>query len=113
MDSQSGKEIITHYEEFLVCFFSLLQAIKIHDDKNRLVVDGIRKFNKNFTRCLEGDSLTIKASKGYFFFGDEKLPYTKKTKNLVDNMVHFFEARNLEALCFYSDIEKSHESIQT
>ena len=107
MDSQSGKEIITHYEKFLVCFFSLLQAIKIHDDNNRLVVDGIRKFKENFARCLEEDSLTIKASKGFFFFGDEKLPYTKKTKNLVDNMVHFFEARNLEALCFYSDIEQA------
>ena len=53
MDSQSGKEIITHYEKCLVCFFCLLQAIKIHDDNNRLVVDGIRKFNDNLARCRE------------------------------------------------------------
>ena len=107
MDNQSVRVLITHYEEFLVSFFSLLQAIKIHDDNNRLVVDGIRKFNENLARCLEEDSLTIKASKGFFFFEDEKLPYTKKTKNLIDNMVHFFEARNLEGLSFYSDSKQA------
>ena len=107
MDNQSGRVLITHYEEFLVSFFSLLQAIKIHDDNNRLVVDGIRKFNENLARCLEEDSLTIKASKGFFFFEDEKLPYTRKTKNLIDNMVHFFEARNLEGLSFYSDSKQA------
>jgi len=103
MDSQSDKEIITHYEEFLVSFFSLLQAIKIHDDNNRLVVDGIRKFNENLARCMESDSLTIKASKGFLFFEDEKIPYTKRTKNLIDTMVHFFDARNLEGLRFFTD----------
>ena len=98
---------MTHYEEFLVSFFSLLQAIKIHDDNNRLVIDGSRKFNENLTRCMEDDSLTIKASKGFLFFEDEKLPYTKKTKNLIDTMVHFFDARNLEGLRFFTDFAQA------
>jgi HD-GYP domain-containing protein (c-di-GMP phosphodiesterase class II) len=106
MDSQSSTQIITHYEDFLVSFFSLLQAIKIHDDNNRLVVDGIRKFNENLAYCMEEDSFTIKASKGFLFFEDEKLPYTKRSKHLIDNMVLYFDARNLEGLRFFSDIEK-------
>jgi HD-GYP domain-containing protein (c-di-GMP phosphodiesterase class II) len=107
MDSHAGKEILSHYEDLLISFFSLLQAIKIHDDNNRLVVDGIRKFNENLARCMEEDSLTIKASKGFLFFEDEKLPYTKRTKNLIDNMVHFFEARNLEGLCLFRDTDQA------
>jgi len=107
MDNHSGKEVLSNYEDLLVSFFSLLQAIKIHDDNNRLVLDGIRKFNENLARCMEEDSLTIKASKGFLFFEDEKLPYTKRTKNLIDNMVHFFEARNLEGLCLFKDTEEA------
>jgi len=107
MDNQSSLEIITCYEDFLVSFFSLLQAIKIHGDNNRLVVDGVRKFNENLAHCMEEDSFTIKASKGFLFFEDEKIPYTKRTKNLIDNMVHYFDARNLEGLRFFSDFDKA------
>jgi len=107
MDSQSSIQIITHYEDFLVSFFSLLQAIKIHEDNNRLVVDGIRKFNENLARCMEEDSLTIKASKGFLFFEDEKIPYSKRSKNLIDNMVQYFEALNLEGLRFFSDFDQA------
>ena len=107
MDSQAEAQIITYYENFLVSFFSLLQAIKIHDDNNNLVLEGIRKFNENLARCMEEDSFTIKASKGLLFFEDEKIPYSKRTKNLIDNMVHYFDARNLEGLRFFSDYEKA------
>ena len=104
MDSQSSHQTIALYEEFLRSFFSLLQAIKIHEDNNNLVVEGIVKFTENLDRCIEGDSLAIKASKGLLFIEEEKIPYTKRSKNLIDNLVHYFDARNLEGLRFFNEI---------
>jgi HD-GYP domain-containing protein (c-di-GMP phosphodiesterase class II) len=102
MDSQSSNQTITFFEGFLHSFFSLLQAIKIHDDNNKLVVDGVGKFTENLARCMEEDSLAIKASKGRLFIEEEKLPYGKREKNLIDNMVRYFDARNIEGLRFFS-----------
>jgi HD-GYP domain-containing protein (c-di-GMP phosphodiesterase class II) len=104
MDSLSSNQTIVLLEEFLHSFFSLLQAIKIHEDNNKLVVEGIAKFIERLGRCMEGDDLDIKASKGLLFIAEEKIPYSKRSKYLIDNMVHYFDARNLEGLRFFSDI---------
>ncbi len=107
MLSQSNTQAITLFEEFLQSFFSLLQALRIHGDNNKLVVDGVIKFSNNLARTMEGESLAIKASKGLLFIEEEKLPYTKRSKNLIDNMVHYFDARNLEGLRFFNDIKQA------
>lgn len=104
MDSFSSNQTIVFSEEFLHSFFSLLQAIKIHEDNNKLVVDGVAKFIERLGRCLEEDSLAIKASKGLLFVDDEKIPYSKRSKNLIDHLVHYFDTRNLEGLRFFSDV---------
>jgi len=107
MDSKSSNGTITHFEQFLRSFFSLLQAIKIHDDNNKLVVEGVSKFTENLARCLEEESIAIKASKGRLFIEEEKLPYSKSSKNLIDNMVRYFDARDLEGLRFLSSIQQA------
>ena len=107
MQSGSGNQIIALFGEFLHSFFSLLQAIKIHGDNNQLVVQGVMKFTENLGRCMEEESLAIKTSKGILFIEEEKIPYSKRSKNLLDNMVHYFDARNLEGLRFYRDILKA------
>jgi len=107
MDNRSGKELIVLYTEFLHSFFSLLQAIKIHGDNNRLVVQGVTKFIESIGRCMEEDSLAIKTSKGLLFIEEEKIPYSKRSKNLIDNMVYYFDDRNLEGLRFFSGVLKA------
>ena len=107
MLSQSNTQTITLFEEFLQSFFSLLQALRIHGDNNKLVVDGAFKFSNNLARSMEGESIAIKASKGILFIEEEKLPYTKRSKNLIDNMVHYFDARNLEGLRLFNGIKQA------
>ena len=107
MLSQSNTQAITLFEECLQSFFSLLQALRIHGDNNKLVVDGVLKFSNNLARSISGESIAIKASKGLLFIEEEKLPYTKRSKNLIDNMVHYFDARNLEGLRFFNDIKQA------
>ena len=107
MDSQSSNGTIALFEEFLHSFFSLLQAIRIHEDNNKLVVGNVRKFTENLDRCMEGNPLSIKASKGLLFIDEEKIPYSRKSKTLIDNVVQYFDARNLEGLRFISDIQQT------
>jgi HD-GYP domain-containing protein (c-di-GMP phosphodiesterase class II) len=107
MDNGSSKQIISHFVEFLHSFFSLLQATRIHGDNNKLVVQGVSKFTENLARCMEEDDLTIKTSKGLLFIEEEKIPYSKRSKNLIENMVQYFDARNLEGLRFFRDILKA------
>ena len=105
MLDQSTDQTFTFLGEFLRSFFSLLQAIRINDDNNKLVVDAVDKFNKNLALSLEGDSLSLKVSKGLLFIGEEKLPYSKQSKNLIDNMVQYLDARKVEGLRFYNHIQ--------
>ena len=107
MDNGSGKQLISQFIEFLLSFYSLLQATRIHGDNNKLVVQGVSRFRENLSRCIEEDSLTIKTSKGLLFIEEEKIPYSKRSKNLIDNMVQYFDVRNLEGLRFFSDILKA------
>jgi HD-GYP domain-containing protein (c-di-GMP phosphodiesterase class II) len=104
MLSQSSDQTITTFEELLRSFFSLLQATRIHEDNNKLVVETLEKLTTNLSRSMEGDSLSLKASKGLLFIEEEKIPYSKKSKTLIDNMVHYFDARNLEGLRFFHKI---------
>jgi len=106
MDSQSSNETTALFEAFLHSFFGLLQAIRIHGDNNKLVVENVRKFTENLVHCMEGNSLSIKASKGLLFIEKEKIPYSRKSKTLIDNVVHYFDARNLEGLRFIGDIQQ-------
>jgi HD-GYP domain-containing protein (c-di-GMP phosphodiesterase class II) len=107
MDNQSSTKKITLFVNFLHSFYSLLQAIKIHDDNNKLVVEGVNKFTANLVSCMEEDDIAIKASKGRLFIEEEKLPYSRSSKNLIDKMVRYFDARNLEGLRFNNSAQEA------
>jgi HD-GYP domain-containing protein (c-di-GMP phosphodiesterase class II) len=85
-------------EEFLHNFYSLLQTARIHRDNHKLVIDGIEKFSESINKCMKDDLLSINISNDRLFIEDEKLPYNRTTKNLFDNIIHYFDARNLEGL---------------
>ena len=85
-------------EQFLHNFYSLLQTAKIHRDNHKLVIDGIKKFSESINKCLQDDSLSIQVSNGRLFIEDGKLPYNRTTKNLFDNIIRYFDARDLEGL---------------
>ncbi len=92
----------TPQEGFLYSFYGVLQTCRIHSENHRLVVEGIAKFYSFLSRCMRNEqSLSVTVSNDRIFFQEEKLPYNPNSKNLIDNMVQYFNERNLEGLKFH------------
>jgi hypothetical protein len=85
-------------EEFPRNFFSLSQTAKIHRDNHTMVIEGIEKLSESINSCMENKSLTFKISNDQLFVDDEKLPYNRTTKNLFDNIMRYFDTRDLEGV---------------
>jgi HD-GYP domain-containing protein (c-di-GMP phosphodiesterase class II) len=94
-------------ERFIQNFYSLLQTIRIHKDTHKLVIEGVAKFSKSINGCMQGDSIAIKIANDRLFVDDEMLPYNRITKNLIENMVRYFDDRGLEGLCLYEPIKQA------
>jgi HD-GYP domain-containing protein (c-di-GMP phosphodiesterase class II) len=92
-------------EEFLLHFYSLIQNTRIHSDHHALVTGGVENFYKSMHNCLENDALALKISNDQLFVDGEKLPYNKTTKNLFDNVIQYFDTRNLEGIRFLEDVK--------
>ena len=94
-------------ERLMQNFYSLLQTARIHQDNHQLVVKGTANFSRSIADCMAGDSLTIKVLNDRLFVGDEMIPYNRTTKNLIDNMVRYFDVRGLEGLRLLAPIKQA------
>ncbi len=92
-------------EEFMVAFNGLVQTVKIHQGNNRLVVDGIRRFVELATLLIGQDEyMTLQISHGVFYMQEEKLPSRRRTGQLLDRMLEYFEKRELPGLRIYPSV---------
>jgi HD-GYP domain-containing protein (c-di-GMP phosphodiesterase class II) len=91
-------------ERLLHNFYSLLQTARIHRDDHKLVIEGLGKFTESLSKCMQGDSLSLKVSNDRLFIEDEKLPYNQSTKILIGNIVRYFENRGLEGMTIFKVI---------
>ncbi|MFC1844763.1 HD-GYP domain-containing protein, partial [Thermodesulfobacteriota bacterium] len=94
-------------EKFIQNFYTLLQTTRIHRDNHKLVIEGVFNFSKSIAACMEGNSLVIKIVNSRLVVEDENLPYNRTTKNLIDNMVNYFDARGLEGVRLLEPIKKA------
>jgi len=88
----------SEFEGFLHNFYSLAQTARIHFKKHTLVLDGIEKFSESINNCLEDESLTFKIANDQLYVNDEKLSYNRITKNLFNNIIHYFNTRDLDGM---------------
>ena len=106
MQNSSSDSNHQAHEAFLRAFYSLLQTARIHKANNQLVLDGVKKFTASVARLTTDDEhLAIKVSSGHIIIQDEKLSYTKDSRIIIDNMLHYFEQRNLEGLHFFHSVQ--------
>jgi HD-GYP domain-containing protein (c-di-GMP phosphodiesterase class II) len=94
-------------EEFLHNFYSLTQTARIHSGTHTLVLEGIEKFSESIHKCMESDALTFKISNDQLYVNDEKLPYTRTTKNLFDNIVRYFDTRDLDGVRLLENVSRA------
>ncbi|MDF1591375.1 MAG: HD domain-containing protein [Desulfobacterales bacterium] len=96
----------SQFEEFLINFYSLTQNARIHSDNHTLVIQGTEKFSESISNCMENESLTLKISNDQLFIDDEKLPYSRNTKSLFDNIIRYFDTRGLEGVRFLEAVKQ-------
>jgi HD-GYP domain-containing protein (c-di-GMP phosphodiesterase class II) len=95
----------SQFEEFPRNFYSLSQTARIHSDSHTLVTKGLEKFSESIKSCMGNGSLTFKISNDQLYVDDEKLSYNRTSKNLFDNIIRYFAARDLEGVRFLKAVK--------
>ena len=94
-------------ENLFTAFYKLVQAVRIHQDNNQLVIQSTEGFINAVNRFSEDEShLTIQINSGRFYLQREKLLYRRETSNLINNALAYFEKRNLYGLSFSTTIQR-------
>lgn len=92
-------------DRFLRGFHSLIRAAEIHQDNNRLLIGCAKEFIGALEQyCVDDEHLTIQIAHGRFFLQDAKLQYARESFNMVQEMLHYFEQRQLPGLRFSSTL---------
>ena len=94
------REETTWEETLLQNFYRMIQAIRIHQDNNRLVNLCVDRFREMISKLHLESELKIWISEGRFYVQNERLQYRKELVRIIHAMLDFFSRRALEGLCF-------------
>ncbi len=95
-------------EEFLKTFNRLVYMVKIHQVTNPLLTECIDDFKKTVDRLLmEDDQVIVQVSRGNVVLQNEKLIHRREIGQLMNNILQYFESRDLQGLCFYHSIQEA------
>ena len=94
-------------ENLFTAFYKLVQAVRIHQDNNQLVIQCAEGFIDAVNRFSEDEShLTIQIISGRFYLQQEKLLYRRQSSNLINNALAYFEKRSLYGLSLSANIQR-------
>ena len=94
------REETTWEETLLQNFYRMIQAIRIHQDNNRLVNLCVDRFREIISKLHLESELKIWISEGRFYVQNERLQYRKELVRIIHAMLDFFSRRALDGLCF-------------
>lgn len=101
MSQEAGKL----HEDFLKTFYRLVYLARIHQINNPLLMECMDDFKKVAGRLLvDDDHIILQVSRGNIFIQDEKLLHRREIAKLVNNILQYFEKRDLQGLCFYAAV---------
>jgi HD-GYP domain-containing protein (c-di-GMP phosphodiesterase class II) len=103
-----NQESKTLSEDFLKTFSRLLYMVKIHEVTNSLLMECIDDFKKVVDRLLvEDNQVVLQVARGNLFLQNEKVLHRREIGQLMNNMLRYFESRDLHGLCFYYSIQEA------
>ncbi|MGD9325695.1 MAG: hypothetical protein PVG26_16850, partial [Desulfobacterales bacterium] len=107
--NQTTSELNEHMllgESLFTAFFRMVQAVRIHQNNNQLVIQSASDFIHAINRFGGDEShLTIQIISGRFYLQQEKLLYRRETANLINNALVYFEKRSLHGLSLSTAIQ--------
>ena len=90
-------------ERIIRALYRLVRIVKLHQDNNRLLIQGAEELAAALAPWwLEESHLTIQVLRGRFFVEDFKLFYGRESVKFVQELLEYFEKRNLRGLMFSS-----------
>lgn len=94
-------------KNLFTAFSRMLQAVRIHHNNNKLVVQSVEDFIQSIN-CFGGaeSHLTIQIISGRFYLQHEKVLYRHETANLINNALVYFEKRGLHGLSLSTPIQR-------
>jgi HD-GYP domain-containing protein (c-di-GMP phosphodiesterase class II) len=78
----------------------VIKAVKIHQDNNQLVREGVSELHRLVSEMSEQQDLQIQIWRGRFYIKGEKLLYSKETFPIINEMLEYFPQRGLGGLHF-------------
>jgi HD-GYP domain-containing protein (c-di-GMP phosphodiesterase class II) len=100
------KEHVLLSENLFTAFYRMVQAVRIHQDNNQLVIQSAEYFIHAINRSGGDESyLTIQIISGRFYLQQEKVLYRRETANLINNALVYFEKRGLHGLSLSTAIQ--------
>lgn len=106
MSHSYQKQINQSGEALLKAIGSLTQITKIHLNNNELLQEGVLKFIRLIETLGQGSSeVTIHLSEGRFYYQEQKLFMRPANAKLFNQMLRFFEDRNLFGFTFNPDLK--------
>ena len=93
-----GQKASSWEDTFILVFYRLLQAVRIHKDNNDLVKGCLVQFKQTLAQFDLEDDLTIVVSEERFFIQGERLQIRKDQVRLFKALLDFFLIRALHGL---------------
>ncbi|MFQ5917715.1 MAG: HD-GYP domain-containing protein, partial [Candidatus Binatia bacterium] len=94
-------------ETFFLVMYRLIQTIRIHKDNNDLVKASLSHFKQTICKLDTENDLTILISEGRFYIQGEKLQFRQHLVRLINDLVDFFEQRELPGLRFHPKVRNA------
>jgi HD-GYP domain-containing protein (c-di-GMP phosphodiesterase class II) len=102
---KKGQKSSSWEDTFILVFYRLLQAVRIHKDNNDLVKGCLVQFKQTLAQLDLEDDLTIVVSEERFFIQGERLQIRKDQVRLFKALLDFFLIRALHGLRFLPAFE--------
>ncbi len=101
------KEHVLLSETLFKAFYKMVQAVRIHQNNNQLVIQSADYFIRAVNDFGGDESrLTIQIISGRFYLQQEKLFFRRQTANLINNALVYFEKRGLHGLSLSTAIQR-------
>jgi HD-GYP domain-containing protein (c-di-GMP phosphodiesterase class II) len=97
-------------EAFIKAIHNLLQAVKIHQENNQLVIEAAHKFKETLTRISSGDEIEILLWRGRLYYQGEKILSCRDLFPLLQDMLEYFTQRSICGFLFRSSCKEASQS---
>ncbi len=88
-------------EKLLADLYSLVQTTSIHQENNKLAIDGVKNFQHSLKQVIaDQGTLELRIESAHFYFHDEKLLLRDDAKRIQANLLGYLEKRHLGGFIF-------------